>query len=126
MKPLRVNKWHRDILGNPRSETRQTSFEQRFHSRGSLFDEVPAIQPRQRVNVDDELYYRYGNGVSLFLRRGGRERDHWIGENSKSGNERKLDGELIRVVYEIRVTILFISLSSTCLEENSWSRSNLS
>lgn len=41
----------------------------RERSRGSLFEEVPAIQSRQRVNVDG-LYYRYGNGVSLFLRWG--------------------------------------------------------
>lgn len=24
MEPLRINEWHRDILGNPRPETRQT------------------------------------------------------------------------------------------------------
>lgn len=41
----------------------------RERSRGSLFEEVPAIQSRQRVNVDG-LYYRYGNGVRLFLRWG--------------------------------------------------------
>lgn len=41
----------------------------RERSRGSLFEEVPAIQSRQRVNVDG-LYYHYGNGVSLFLRWG--------------------------------------------------------
>lgn len=41
----------------------------RERSRGSLFEEIPAIQSRQRVNVDG-LYYRYGNGVSLFLRWG--------------------------------------------------------
>lgn len=41
----------------------------RERSRGSLFEEVPAIQSRQRVNVDG-LYHRYGKGVSLFLRWG--------------------------------------------------------
>lgn len=74
MEPLRINKWHRDILGNPRPETRQTlgttiALASVLEALSSKRLSLPAIQSRQRVNVDG-LYYRYGNGVSLFLRWG--------------------------------------------------------
>lgn len=72
-----TNKWHRDILGNPRPDTRQTLRTNDFHSRSVL--EALSSTRFQPFNRDKGLtstgyIIATKNGVSLFLR-WGRERD---------------------------------------------------
>lgn len=123
VEPLRTNKRHRDILGNPQPGTRQMLRGQRSRFHSSPFDEVPAaIRPRQRVNVE---YHRRGNGVSLFLRWEGRKgRNVTIGSERSPSRGEEIRSSTIRVVYAKYRSLFCLYLSLSLLSrENSWIQS---